>query len=437
MKYLYLDSFRGFSDTLIPIKNVNFLVGENSTGKTSVLDILFLLSSPKFWTTWSFNDDCIEFGDYWDILSANKSDQKTFSIGIMENDSDRKKGVSFDRTILLTYNQEEGTPTLYRYSQVSNDKIIILYANYNGQHSFSIDKFDKNTQDNYSPLEIFHLLYEKQNTMLSVAKELPPEYPFGRDMFPIIFILDLIAREKKPKLPKLKQLSFKIPFLVPNLVWFAPIRTKPRRTYDRPIVPYSPEGEHTPYLLKKTISNPKTATNFTKALEKFGKESGLFKKVSVHEFSSEVNSPFELRVTLSDKPLRINSVGYGVSQGLPIIAELISREKNSWFAIQQPEVHLHPRAQAALGDLLYSLTVNENKNFIIETHSDFTIDRFRTNFRAGNHIAPDSQVLFFERSNGGNLVTSIPILSNGEYSQVQPKSFREFFLHEQFKILGL
>lgn len=33
MKYLYMDNFRGFQDTLLPLKDVNFFVGENSSGK--------------------------------------------------------------------------------------------------------------------------------------------------------------------------------------------------------------------------------------------------------------------------------------------------------------------------------------------------------------------------------------------------------------------
>lgn len=48
-KFIFLDNYRGFTDTLVPIKDVNFLVGENSTGKTSVLAILKLLSPPDFW----------------------------------------------------------------------------------------------------------------------------------------------------------------------------------------------------------------------------------------------------------------------------------------------------------------------------------------------------------------------------------------------------
>jgi predicted ATP-dependent endonuclease of OLD family len=49
MKYfLFVDNFRGFQDTCIPITDVNFLVGENSTGKTSMLSLIKLFSGPDF-----------------------------------------------------------------------------------------------------------------------------------------------------------------------------------------------------------------------------------------------------------------------------------------------------------------------------------------------------------------------------------------------------
>ena len=42
MNYIYVDNYRGFSKTLVPIGEVNFLVGENSTGKTSILGLIKL-----------------------------------------------------------------------------------------------------------------------------------------------------------------------------------------------------------------------------------------------------------------------------------------------------------------------------------------------------------------------------------------------------------
>jgi predicted ATPase len=224
-----------------------------------------------------------------------------------------------------------------------------------------------------------------------------------------------------------------------DLVWFGPIRTKPKRTYDGYGPPeFSPEGEHTPFLLRRILGGKDKGRAFLDAVAEFGKESGLFRGVRVKRHGAEAAAPFELLIELeSGCELRVNNVGYGVSQVLPLLVEMLSRKKGCWFAIQQPEVHLHPRAQAAAGDLIFHLAEHDEKHFLIETHSDFIVDRFRLNFKKFPKHKTSAQVLFFERSPKGNTVTPIPICDNGEYPEEQPRAFRDFFMKEAMSVLGL
>jgi predicted ATPase len=180
-----------------------------------------------------------------------------------------------------------------------------------------------------------------------------------------------------------------------------------------------------------------SALRFRDRIYKIGKASGLFQDVKIRNFGRGATAPFELDVVLDEKAFNVTNVGYGVSQALPVIVELLARTPGAWFAVQQPEVHLHPRAQAALGDLFFQLAVEEHKTFLIETHSDFTIDRFRLNYGQKKQIKPSSQILFFERKNGKNTVVSLPITDSGDLSGDQPKSYREFFIREQMNLLGI
>ena len=189
-------------------------------------------------------------------------------------------------------------------------------------------------------------------------------------------------------------------------------------------------------MIRRILGSKTQAERFRQYLGDFGEASGLFDSIQIKKLGKSSDSPFEVRIVFAGHPLRINNVGYGVSQALPVIVELFARPKNTSIAIQQPEVHLHPRAQAALGDLIFRLANLEKKRFFIETHSDFTIDRFRTNYRRDELEKPSSQILFFERNQGGNRIQSIAVLPNGDYELDQPASFREFFLREELKILG-
>ena len=73
-------------------------------------------------------------------------------------------------------------------------------------------------------------------------------------------------------------------------------------------------------------------------------------------------------------------MGYGISQALPIITELFRKDGPSKLLLQQPEVHLHPSAQAALGSL-FCRTAGRGRQVIVETHSDHLIDRVRMDIR--------------------------------------------------------
>jgi len=213
----------------------------------------------------------------------------------------------------------------------------------------------------------------------------------------------------------------------------APIRTKPRKTYDEPQYAFSSEGGHTPYILHRTLSRDK---RFMGSIRKIGEASGLFRTLKTRNFGKGRGDPFQVRIVLDKGSFNVTNVGYGVSQALPVIVDLLRTPPGSWISIQQPEVHLHPRAQAALGDLIFALARSDKKIFLIETHSDYMIDRYRVQLRKST-TKPSSQILFFERKNGKNSVTVLPLSEDGELPIDQPKSYRQFFIKEQMEMLEL
>ena len=229
-----------------------------------------------------------------------------------------------------------------------------------------------------------------------------------------------------------------MPLGLSEFVWLAPIRTRPRRTYDGYGKEFSPEGEHTPYELRRRLRPTNKAKTFCSALERFGKLSGLFRKVSIHNLGKGAAAPFELLVTLSDSQLRINSVGYGVSQVLPVIVEMLVRDKSHGLRFSNQRCICILRAQAALGDLLFQMSELEQKHFVVETHSDFMVDRFRLNMQRTKQHKVKRPNSFLERSGDGNKLTIIPIQPDGEYSSEPAKGiFRDFFVKEQLSILGI
>jgi len=448
MNYIFVDNYRGFEQTLVPITKVNFLVGENSTGKTSILGLLKLLSPHDFWLRNEFDLRQVGLGTFRDVVSIGAKDKTYFSVGIVfdkpidekvrkSKKSKNKVSESVEKKLSLyaytmTFIEKEGVPKISSIVSYRNGtEIRIKYVGKTIRYKYK--KIDyKETAEQFGKT-IMKDWINIQKTDTSGYKILKGLNMFLRSSPPIV-ILSYIENQIIQDIDLDR--SFEISSFINDIAWLAPIRSKPRKTYDEYSLEFSPEGDHTPYIIKKKLDSKSESKNFSKFLSKVGKKSGLFKKVQIKNYGRGNTSPFELDVVLSKEPLSVSSVGYGVSQALPVIVEMFTREKHSWFAIQQPEVHLHPRAQAALGELIFDLALADNKRFIVETHSDYTIDRFRISCRKSDEKV-DSQILFFERTLNGNKLCSIPIDDEGNISDKQPNSYREFFLKEEMELLGL
>ncbi|MXY81553.1 MAG: DUF3696 domain-containing protein [Gemmatimonadetes bacterium] len=230
----------------------------------------------------------------------------------------------------------------------------------------------------------------------------------------------------------------------------APVRSKPQRTYDPARTTRDPEGDYVPMYLAEVFFQDKEEWNELKeALEKFGQASGLFDEISVKSFGRKASEPFQVRIRKFGSRIKgpqrnLIDVGYGVSQVLPVVTELF-RDRffpvmfdytiPPMFLLQQPEVHLHPSAQAALGSL-FCQVAKPHRQLVIETHSDHLIDRVRMDVRDGTTpLKPeDVSILFFERKDLDVRIHSLRIDKEGNIEGA-PDGYRNFFLEETARSL--
>jgi len=70
--------------------------------------------------------------------------------------------------------------------------------------------------------------------------------------------------------------------------------------------------------------------------------------------------------------VNIADVGFGVSQTIPVLVALIGAKKGQFVYIEQPELHLHPKAQFKMASIIVS-AINRGVRVIIETHSSILI----------------------------------------------------------------
>ncbi len=439
-----MDNFRGFKDTTVPILDVNFLVGENSTGKTSLLMALRMLTSRALifgaQTLVGLSElptHGIEMGHFEEMVSVHSKDKSYFRLGLIRSESKQKSaGFSVDG-ILVTFRERDGLPSIARITcRSENNEISLRFTD----DSFTFYVASREPMKAQSEMATIMQSWATQHMAVSEAGWKKSSVPKGLNAkhLPLFLILSIAASSSKGKQ---SDLGSTMPSIGPEVIWIAPIRTKALRTYDDPHTNFSPEGTHTPYIIRRMLESAEKAEEFRRFIDKVGKSSGLFEKIEIKYFNAEKSGPFEVDALIDGEALSLGWLGYGVSQSLPIIVELIFRPKRTCFAIQQPEVHLHPRAQASLGDVFFEMAFLDRKTFVVETHSDFTIDRFRMNYRAKRSAKergsmPKSQVLFFERYDKRNIVTPVEIDKDGALSADQPDSYRTFFLKEEIRLIG-
>ena len=223
----------------------------------------------------------------------------------------------------------------------------------------------------------------------------------------------------------------------------APVRSKPFRTYDPGLTIPDAEGDYVPmYLANAFAEGDLTWLNLKAKLETFGKSAGLFNEISIRRLGRKGSEPFQVQVRKfeggSKGPWRnLIDVGYGVSQVLPVITELLRPDAPRMFLLQQPEVHLHPSAQAALGSLFCEVA-SSGQQLVVETHSDHLIDRVRMEVRDGTtDLKPDDvSILYFERDGLEVNIHSIRIDEDGNIFD-SPKTYRKFFMEETRRSLGI
>ena len=170
------------------------------------------------------------------------------------------------------------------------------------------------------------------------------------------------------------------------------------------------------------------------ALQRFGQDAGIFDEITVKPLGKQ-RGPFQLQIRRFDSTAKgpkrnLIDVGYGVSQVLSVVTELLRNDAPRMFLLQQPEVHLHPSAQAALGSLFCRVAAWK-RQLIVETHSDHLIDRVRMDVRDGvGTLKPeDVSILYFERRNLDVRIHSLRIDNEGNILDAPP-GYRRFFMEE-------
>ena len=180
------------------------------------------------------------------------------------------------------------------------------------------------------------------------------------------------------------------------------------------------QGDLLPDLL---LRRPELVDETNEWLEKLN----IGHKLTVKSMGADSGDLFEVRLIDTRRKGHVDAalpdVGFGISQLLPFIVQSLVSE-GQIISIEQPEVHVHPKLQADLGDLLAAAIKEPRQNrFIVETHSEHLILRLQRLVRKRVLNPEDISVIYVSRRPEGAKAEQLRLDEDGDFIDEWPNGF--------------
>ena len=138
-----------------------------------------------------------------------------------------------------------------------------------------------------------------------------------------------------------------------------------------------------------------------------------------------------LRIMQDKLELTAKELGVGVSQVIPLLGAACSKDK--LIMVEQPEIHLHPKQQADLGEVFAGSALENNNRFVIETHSIHILERLGRIIREttkgsdykGLKLTPEDVAVYFvdSESQDGACLKTMALRTDGRLKRKWPSNF--------------
>lgn len=368
----------------IRLGKLSVLAGANSSGKSSLLQPLLLLKQTL---------ESAESGASIVLTGPN----------VMFTDKDqlltsRKTASSDERHLIIGLSLDDGESELeHRYSAVNGKPLTLIRA------SALESKVTLDLSPGMASDEISQRLPEAINRALETS--------FG----PVIYTVGLergfvnLRLKKKLEEGELNLdlgISSRFERAVRHIIHVPGLRISPRRKFSMissPGLPWFPEtmDSYVAWLLSEWDAHDSSKLqNLTNSLGRLGLTSEIETK-EVDELTVDIL----VASNLAENSVKVSiaDVGFGVSQVLPVLMALIAAEPNQLVYIEQPEVHLHPKAQVELAKIICE-SIERGVRVVIETHSELMLLTIQAYVASGRLDPAETKLLWFSRGPGSSQV---------------------------------
>ena len=420
--------FRGFVDTgWLDLPPLTVLLGANSSGKSSLLAPLLLLkqslASRTGATALVTRGEFVNVGAFRDFAHAHDS-EGTVRFGLRWDSHPRanaRRAVGdnppggLDLAFVRGENLDEVRLSLYRLEDVYRRIMLRRALTEDGRYTLWMPPVPDGFSVTESPPA------RVRRVLARVLRESKPvDFLFTTSDLRTA-VLDRAADDDGPSFPLLlrepRALFYssmvdyartRLNTLLDDIFFLGPLREPPKRVYElsgEPPPDVGTRGEYASELLYRLGGETEEFDVVRDWLRHFDLPDSIqFEAVGDEGFAprfgagARANSPLDL--------------GFGLSQLFPLIVQGVLAPPMSQLLIEQPEIHLNPRLQAGLADLLVSFA-NKSKGVIVETHSEHFLLRLRQLLARDEINAEDVAVYFFDRVDAESRIRRVDLGQNG------------------------
>lgn len=409
LERLELENYRAFEKLDLPLKKINLFFGPNNSGKSSILSSLNLLAQTM--ESEDLNNPLLLSGKYEDLGTYKDLVYKN----LVKND------VKIKIEFLIPFEEEIKGSLELKYSYRPQRKENIL-SNVKIGNSVNEIVFESK-YSKYLEKPIINLLYKELNKgeKTKVSKDLRFVHfiPYG------FKFIDYLGKYKNKNI-NLDYFTAYVVNYFGQLEFIGPFRESPKRTYL-----FSGESP------KSIGKRGEKAIDILASdyMKRGAKKKDIIKNISKWYQDCEIANDIKIKV-LTDRHFEIRlsnikskedenlaDVGYGCSQVLPIFLSGTTLQEHSALIVEQPELHLHPRAQSGLGTFFKEF-IETNTQIFVETHSEHLLLRLQSHVASGDLSPNDISIFYvFVNDEGKKEAVNLPLNDKGIFLTEWPEGF--------------
>lgn len=456
IKELEIENFKCFKKLKIEFGKLTLLTGANSSGKSSIIyGLLAPLQSVGFPAIFSPNGKYVNMGDFEDISNMH-SKTNVIKINLMYSLKIGPKEELVDTFLETSWvnDSKKRLPTLHKLiAKSSYFNLAIDCSKKLKQVEFEYFEV-KDPMGNVNSIDFQRKMNNWLSEIISYGKNETNDTKKERKKTVLESRMDLLELQFKRNIGKLtftfrnveedlkKSIETKGSFGLSTV--YSSIKSAFKefelKTNYISSFRYHPERLRVE-ISKSDLTVGKYGENCEDQIisweNKRGKEFQEFKKIIKKINLLQDIKAFRLtggNYQLKIKPFRkgvfssITDVGFGISQFLPIVVADIQLGKNSSLIISQPEIHLHPSIQSDFGDYLCEQISNNNKSYIVETHSEYLLNKIRLLIVENKIAADDVKAYYLEKKDSEHTISPLKFTNKGEILDAPESFFNTYML---------